>query len=165
MSEQEILLMPLGDGRQGVQSLAGSGMDSLTERATAWTKNAMQRAVVAQVPEHDLFSARVPALRKCYAVEATESGALANLERQLVQYAKQKLIQGVPLPLFVSAIQPAPAVVKGIVRINRLGHELKKRSRDWGGNKKQLPKGAIDAVCLDFDALISRHAAALGLNR
>lgn len=131
------------------------------ERVAAWVSMAITRAIVLPVSDTDLFIARVPTVRFCAAVEDKESSALAMLEDNLTAYATKMINHDRPLPRFAVAVAVASEEIKGLVRLNRLKHLLKRRAAQTGVERQLLPSGAVDAFLCDLDALLTRHAFAL----
>ena len=48
--------------------------------------------------------------------------------------------------------------MKSLVRLTNLRHELRTRAAAWGGERHNLPAGAVERCLADIDATVTRHA-------
>jgi hypothetical protein len=143
-----------GDRPEGARSAA-------EQRAHEWKLTALQRLVVAAVPETDLWLARVRGHKSLSATGRSETYAVLKLEDALMTYAMQCLMSGRPLPVFERPQITVSADTVAVVRVSTLRKQLLERSRQWGCTRTKLPPQAIELVLADMEALINRHAASL----
>lgn len=135
--------------------------DALHDRASAWTKEAIQRAKVVPFPGTDKFTATLPLIRSAAVMGDTEGQALAALETLLYCYALRRLVEGEALPQFAKAPVPVSPEVVRLVRLSNLRHELRVRSAQWNAQRRNLPAHVVNACLADIDAVVTRHAAAI----
>lgn len=132
--------------------------DALTDRVNAWLGVAMTKAKVRPVPDTDLFCATLPPFRRFAFNADSESHALLGLRLELERWAKSELVQGSSLPTWESPILEVSPDAKRLVRISHLRYLLITRAASWGGERKNLPAGAVERCLADLDAVVTRHA-------
>lgn len=132
--------------------------DALTDRVNAWLSIAMTRVVIKPLEGTDTFTATLPPFRKFAVVERSESQALAEMRLRLEQWARSELLAGRDLPTWESQIPEITPAMKCLVRMTNLRHELKCRAAEWGGERMNLPAGAVERCLVEIDQLVTRHA-------
>jgi hypothetical protein len=132
--------------------------DALTDRVEAWLSIALTKAKVRPVPDTDLYTATLPPFRKFCGSGIMEGIALGELRVKLHEWAKGELIAGRELPTWESAIPEITPAMKCLVRLSNLRHELKTRAAEWGGERRNLPAGAVERCLVEMDAVVTRHA-------
>lgn len=132
--------------------------DALTDRVNAWLSLAMTKAKVVPTANSDHFSATLPPFRKFVGVAETESAALANLRDHLAEFARGELCAGRELHVWESSVPEITPEAKSLVRLSNLRHALKTRAKAWGGERQNLPVGAVERCLADIDAVVTRHA-------
>ena len=132
--------------------------DALADRVEAWLSIALTKAKVRPVPETDLFAATLPPFRKFFGFGIMEGTALGELRVKLHEWAKGELLAGRDLPTWESKIPEVSPEARRLVRVSNLQHELKTRAAQWGGERQNLPAGAVERCLADIDALVTRHA-------
>ncbi|WP_395737438.1 hypothetical protein [Prosthecobacter sp.] len=139
-------------------AMPGTITSALADRVEAWLGVAMTKAKVRPVPETDLHCATLPPFRRFACNADTESGALMALRNELEAWAKGELVTGHALPTWESAVPEVTPAAKSLVRLSNLRHELRTRAAEWGGERQNLPAGAVERCLADIDALVTRHA-------
>lgn len=148
-------LMSLGAAARGDLTPA---TDALADRVQAWLGIAMTKAKVRPVPDTDQYTATLPPFRKLVGLSFGESGALVDLRAKLEEWAKGELVAGRSLPTWDSPIPEVTPEARTLVRISHLRHLLRTRAKDWGGERQNLPAGAVERCLADIDGLVTRHA-------
>lgn len=132
--------------------------DALTDRVNAWVSLALTKAKVRPVADTDKHTATLPPFRKFCGLSETESAALDDLRDKLVEFARVELCAGRDLPTWESPIPEITPAMKCLVRLSNLRHELKTRAVEWGGERQNLPAGAVERCLVEIDAVVTRHA-------
>lgn len=132
--------------------------DALADRVEAWLSIALTKAKVRPLPDTDLFTATLPPFRKFYGTDTSEGEALSLLRLRLSDWARAELISGRELPTWESKVPEITPAMKCLVRMTNLRHELHTRAAEWGGERRNLPAGAVERCLADIDALVTRHA-------
>lgn len=132
--------------------------DALADRANAWASQALTHAKVRPVDGADSFTATLPPFRRFCGIGTAESLALEALRAELLEYARFELISGRSLPTWDSPIPEVTPEARSLVRVSHLRHLLRTRAAEWGGERQNLPAGAVERCLADIDALVTRHA-------
>lgn len=137
----------------------GERTDALTERANEWVGIALTHAKVRPVDGADaFFTAALPPLRRFCAIGGSEGLALERLRESLLEHARFELLAGRELHTWEGQIpEPHPDAVR-LVRLSHLRHLLRVRAKEWGGERTNLPAGAVERCLVEIDAVVTRHA-------
>lgn len=133
-------------------------VDALTDRVNAWVGLALTKARVKPVEGTDKFTATLPPFRKFCGLSESESAALDDLRDKLIEHARAELCAGRELHTWEANVPEITPGMKRLVRLSNLKHELKTRAAEWGGERQNLPAGAVERCLADIDALVTRHA-------
>ena len=142
-----------------VPALAGPVFtDALTDRVNAWLSLALTMALIRPIEGTDTYSVMLPPFRKFFGAGTAESTAMAALRAQLGLWAENELCQGRELPIWETQIPEITPAMRRLVRLSNLRHDLRTRAAEWGGERRNLPAGALERCLVAIDHLVTRHA-------
>lgn len=138
----------------------------LRRRMRAWVATAMQHVKTGQLPESEVYYARVlptfvPGLRNVIATDESEEIALSRLNGIIIDWVERRIAAGKPLPeLGVVEILASPEII-AVIRMSTLRALVLKRGRQWGITRKNLRHDFLVRLAAKFDALVTCEVASL----